>query len=446
MTHDVDSPTGIDVYPEPPIAVRVKRALGVLAFAGVAVIVAIIFYGVYTRQQRQLQASSTSDAERKAVPATAASQEFIGPIPALKAPLSAPNGGTTLPLESNSSTLPGSSSPGRSAAQIRRVVQAPPSSVPYLDSTDQGDDADDKRAAQKELEAIEAPTPIAGLGRGFGSRMDFASGGIPAVNSSPVTFDASRSAAGPGVQTTPDRTRSSLTGTSPSAEYAAQNDQDEKRAFIEDARNRVPQNYLPSVRTTPLSRFEIKAGWQIPAILEQAINSDQPGDLRGFVRENVYDTPSGKYLLIPLGSRLFGHYNSVISYGQDAVQVIWDRLIFPDGSSLNLDGMIGEDAQGAAGLRYAVDHHYARLLGFAVLTSLFSAGIELSQNRSGTILAAPSNGEIVGSAVGQQLGQLGAETFRRQLNVQPTIKIPAGYRFNVSVNRDLAFDAPYFPR
>ena len=107
--------------------------------------------------------------------------------------------------------------------------------------------------------------------------------------------------------------------------------------------------------------------------------------------------------------------------------------------------MIGQDAKGESGLRYSVDHHYARLLGFAVLTSLFSAGFQLSQNRSGTILAVPSNGEVMAGAVGSQVSQLGMEITRRNLNVQPTIKIPAGYRFNVRVNRDIVFDAPYLP-
>ena len=192
-----------------------------------------------------------------------------------------------------------------------------------------------------------------------------------------------------------------------------------------------------------MSRFEIKTGWDIPATLEQAINSDQPGEIRALVRENVYDTATGKYVLIPQGSRLIGSYNSTVSYGQDGVQAVWDRVIFPDASSLDLNGMIGQDARGESGLRYAVDHHYARLLGFAVLTSLFSAGFQLSQNRPGTILAQPSPGEVVAGAVGSQVSQLGVEITRRNLNVQPTIKVPAGYRFNVRVNRDIVFDAPY---
>jgi type IV secretion system protein VirB10 len=159
----------------------------------------------------------------------------------------------------------------------------------------------------------------------------------------------------------------------------------------------------------------------------------------------VYDTATGRYVLIPQGSRLVGSYNSAVSYNQDGVQVVWDRVIFPDGSSINLNGMIGQEAAGEAGLRYAVDHHYPRLIGFAVLTSLFSAGFQLSQNRPGTILTQPSPGEVVAGAVGGQVSQLGADITRRNLNVQPSIKVPAGYRFNVRVNRDIVFDGPYGP-
>jgi type IV secretion system protein VirB10 len=230
---------------------------------------------------------------------------------------------------------------------------------------------------------------------------------------------------------------------SQAAEYRAQNGQDEKTAFIAQARSRVSETYLKSVRTPPLTRFEIKAGWDIPCTLEQAIDSDQPGETKALVRENVRDTATGKYVLLPQGSRLVGSYNSVVTYGQDGIQAVWDRVIFPDGSSLNLGGMIGQDAKGQSGLRYAVNHHYGRLVGFAVLTSLFSAGFQLSQNRPGSILTQPNAGQVVAGAVGQEISQLGVEITRRNLNVQPTIKVPAGYRFNVRVNHDIVFDAPY---
>jgi type IV secretion system protein VirB10 len=203
----------------------------------------------------------------------------------------------------------------------------------------------------------------------------------------------------------------------------------------------------------PLSKYEIKAGWDIPATLEQAVNSDLPGEIKALVRSNVYDTATGHYLLIPQGARLVGTYNSRIAYGQRGVQVLWNRIIYPDGSSLDLgdragDGMTGTDTAGNAGFRSGVDNHYKRLIGFAALSSLFSAGVELGQNGGGgggSVLQGPNAGQTVSAAVGQQLGELGVEITRRNLNIQPTIHIPIGYRFNVRVGRDILFDAPYRP-
>jgi type IV secretion system protein VirB10 len=202
---------------------------------------------------------------------------------------------------------------------------------------------------------------------------------------------------------------------------------------------------LKSTRNAPLSLYEIKGGWEIPAVLEQALNSDLPGELKALVSSNVYDTATGRFLLIPQGSRLLGVYNSRIGYGQDGVQVIWDRVIYPDGSSLDLSGMIGQDAHGYSGFRDKVDHHYKRLIGFAVLTSLFAAASEISQSQNRSLLTYPSPAQVAGSAVGQQAAELGAQITRRNLSVQPTIKIPVGYRFNVRVNRDILFDSPYAP-
>jgi type IV secretion system protein VirB10 len=179
--------------------------------------------------------------------------------------------------------------------------------------------------------------------------------------------------------------------------------------------------------------------------MEQGLNSDLPGELKALVTSNIFDTATGRYLLVPQGSRLVGIYDSHVGYGQDGVQVVWNRIIFPDASSIDLGGMSGQDAQGYSGFRHTVDHHYKRLIGFAVLTSLFSAGFELSQNRNQSVLAYPSTGQVAAGAVGREVTQLGAEITRRNLNVQPTIKIPVGYKFNVRVNRDILFEAPYQP-
>jgi type IV secretion system protein VirB10 len=125
--------------------------------------------------------------------------------------------------------------------------------------------------------------------------------------------------------------------------------------------------------------------------------------------------------------------------------VVWSRIIFPDASSIDLDGMMGLDSHGNAGLRDKVDRHYKRLIGMEVLTSMFMAAFAISQNRSQTILAYPSPSQAAETAVGQELTMSGAQMARRNMNVQPTIKVPAGYRFNVRVNRDILFEAPYEP-
>ncbi len=204
-------------------------------------------------------------------------------------------------------------------------------------------------------------------------------------------------------------------------------------------------DYLRSTREAPLSKYEIKAGWEIPAVLEQGLNSDLPGELKALVTVSVYDTATGQYLLIPQGSRLIGRYDSRISYGQSGVQVAWNRIIFPDASSVDLNGMEGLDAQGNAGLRDKVDRHYKRLFGTAALSSLFNAAFELSQRQNQGVLNYPSATQTAASGASQSLTETGSAITRRNLNVQPTIKVPVGYRFTVRVNRDILFDAPYEP-
>jgi type IV secretory pathway VirB10-like protein len=107
--------------------------------------------------------------------------------------------------------------------------------------------------------------------------------------------------------------------------------------------------------------------------------------------------------------------------------------------------MMGQDIQGMAGFHDRVDNHYKRLIGSALLTSAFAAGISLSQRQNSSLLTTPSVGQTAASAVGQQLSELGSEVTRKNLSIQPTIKIPVGYRFNVRVNRDILFETPYTP-
>jgi type IV secretion system protein VirB10 len=330
----------------------------------------------------------------------------------------------------------------------------PPTSAPqYREPT-----AEEKHLAaayEREMQALDSPTtPQAAVGSGFGRSAGTGPSGSQAVGGSELAGllrslqGAATAIAGPtapasGVQ--PGITLGTQSA-GPTEEYEAQNMQDAKERFLVRARAGSGANYLNSTRTKPVGPYEIKAGWDIPAVLEQALNSDLPGEIKALVRQNVYDTATGKYLLIPQGARLVGAYDSRVAYGQNGIQVMWSRLVFPDGSSINLEGMAGQDASGLAGLRHDVDNHYKRLLGFGLLTSVFSAAFQLSQTRRGSVLGYPSPAETAGSAVGGQISQLGADVTRRNLNVQPTIKVPVGYRFNVRVNRDILFESPYRAR
>jgi type IV secretory pathway VirB10-like protein len=198
------------------------------------------------------------------------------------------------------------------------------------------------------------------------------------------------------------------------------------------------------VRVPPLVATELKAGAVIPAVMIGGINSDLPGQIVAQVRQDVFDSASGRTKLIPQGSRLVGRYDSQVAFGQRRVLVVWDRVLFPDGSSLSLAGMPGTDGAGYAGFGDKVNNHTMRTFGAAVLVSLVSAAAQLSQpetrSNSGNSLTA-SNQEIAAAALGQQINQFGMSVAQKHLNVQPTLIIRPGYRFAIMVTRDLPLSA-----
>jgi type IV secretory pathway VirB10-like protein len=217
------------------------------------------------------------------------------------------------------------------------------------------------------------------------------------------------------------------------------NGQNEKVAFMNKTEN---MGYLLHKREAPLSPYEIKTGTIIPAVMISGINSDLPGEIVGQVSQNVYDTATGKYLLIPQGTRLVGNYDNHVTYGQERALVVWRRIVFPDASTIDLDTMPGTDEAGYAGFHDQVDHHYWRIFGQALLVSAFTAGISLSQPQQSSVLANPSYSQEVTQSLGQQMGQLGMSMVQRNMDVQPTIKIRPGYRFTVLVNKDIILQ-PY---
>ena len=203
--------------------------------------------------------------------------------------------------------------------------------------------------------------------------------------------------------------------------------------------------HLKSDVQAPRSPYELRAGFVIPATLISGINSDLPGQIVAQVSQNVYDTATGKYTLVPQGSRLVGAYSSNVAYGQSRVLVAWQRIVFPDGKALDIGSMPGGDGAGYAGFNDQVDNHYARVFGSALLMSGVVAGAAFSQSRSAVTgaVTAPTAGSALSEALGQQLGQATAQMISKNLNIAPTLAIRPGFRFNVIVVKDLTFSTPY---
>jgi type IV secretory pathway VirB10-like protein len=193
----------------------------------------------------------------------------------------------------------------------------------------------------------------------------------------------------------------------------------------------------------PRSPYELRAGFVVPATLISGINSDLPGQIMAQVSQDVFDTATGKWKLIPQGSRLVGQYSSDVVYGQSRVLIAWQRIVFPDGKAMDIGSMPGADSAGYAGFRDQVNNHYFRLFASAFLMSGVTAGITLSQPQTLSNTTSQSASSAMSEALGQQLGQVTAQLIARNMNIAPTLEIRPGYRFNVIVTKDMTFSKPY---
>ena len=213
------------------------------------------------------------------------------------------------------------------------------------------------------------------------------------------------------------------------------NNQDGKQAFLKKADS--DDDYLENSKKKPRSPYEVKAGSYIPAALITGINSDLPGSVNAQVTENVYDTVTGNYLLIPQGAKLAGEYNSSLTFGQKRVQVVWDRIIFPDGMSIDLEKMQGVDISGFSGFHDKVDNHYLRIYGNAVLLSLMGAGYDILNQKA---QQSTDPRETVAASVGQKLADVSGQTLEKNMDVQPTVIIDPGYKFKIIVMKDMVLE------
>ena len=433
MSGNLDPRTSPGTAPRtaPSRGVRRLNRVPMLAICGLmGIVIFAVIYGFHERivsEQAKLAAS-----EGNAPQAGSAASALQG----------APSSGL---IPSASVNTAPASAPAPQQQQTRQLNPVEQAQLQAWTDYEQRKEAIDTAHYQAEVTAIGAPANVNAQG---GSGLQMAQAGVttppavtpstvPAISPSAGAPAATGSVGGGGGGAPGYVSYGGLFGGTtviPPANPNA-NDQTGKQGFLAQSGSTGSDDYLNAGIQHPKSPYEVIAGTVIPATMIGGIDSDLPGEIIGQVRENVYDTATGKYLLIPQGSRLVGIYSSAVTYGQTRVLVAWNRLIYPNGDSIDLGQMPGSDVGGYAGFNDEVNNHYLRIFGSAILASLFSAGAQLSQpqNSNGNV----NSTQILAASLGQQANTVGTMLISRGLDIQPTLTIRNGYLFNIMVTKDM---------
>ena len=251
-----------------------------------------------------------------------------------------------------------------------------------------------------------------------------------AARTSRVFFQAAQARA----QAAPVTGASGFSGLGAAGPGGAPSTQDRQLAFLNAA---VDRRAVASDRVmAPASPYVLQAGAVIPAALITGIRSDLPGQINAQVTENVYDSPTGRILIIPQGTRLLGQYDNGVGLSQRRILLVWNRLILPNGRSIVLERQPGTDAQGYAGLEDGVDMHWWDLAKAIGLSTLLSVSAQLAMDDEDELIQALQSGAQ------DTISDAGQEIIRRQLQVAPTLTIRPGFPVRVMVTRDLVLE-PY---
>jgi type IV secretion system protein VirB10 len=379
----------------PPVMRLSRKVLGGFATVGAVMILGGMFYSANQRNGKLAGGSELAGAGTKAKP----------------------DGLSDLPQD-YSMVLPGKLPPPLPTSQPRGQIVHGEIGQPIPVAGTEGVDPEEGRLAQ-EAEAARTSQLFAG--------------------------GASRSAAGgasdpaPGGLSGPAPERKISTGQAeaglPLDSGSMQNMQDRKMAFVNGPTDH--RAVSPDRLETPVSRYVIQAGTVIPAALITGVRSDLPGQVIAQVTQNVYDSPTGRYRVIPQGAKLIGVYDSQVAFGQDRLLLTWNRLIMPDGRSIALERQPGTDTQGFTGLEDDVDQHWSRLAMGAVLSTVLGIGAEIGTNANTSSIAS-----ALQQGSGSALSQTGSQLTQRNLNIPPTITIRPGFPMRVIINRDLVL-TPY---
>jgi type IV secretion system protein VirB10 len=191
----------------------------------------------------------------------------------------------------------------------------------------------------------------------------------------------------------------------------------------------------PYALALPVSPYTLSAGTVIAASLITGLNSDLPGLVTAQVTEHVFDSVTGRILLIPQGSRLIGSYDSVVAFGQRRALVVWQRILLPDGSSIRIDNVPATDTAGYAGLADKVDRHTWQLLKGVALSTLLGVGTELSSDDESDLV------EAIRESSQESASRAGDQIVRKNLDVKPTITVRPGWPLRVLLHKDLVLRA-----
>lgn len=375
--------------PEPPRVTRLSRkvlaALGVTAGLGIG---GALIYALQVQQGGKANEELYATDGRSAPDGLAGLPKDYGAVPRLGPPLPGDLGRPILAAQNNGQPVP---VPGMAAP-----VAAPAGPDPEM------------QRRHQELEAARTARLFSASQAVSGN----ASSSLPPV---PAASDL----AGLGLAPQP---------ATPSA-------QDRQLAFLGQTPDK--RTVAPDRITGPVSPNVLQAGAVIPAALITGIRSDLPGQITAQVTQNVYDSPTGRILLVPQGTRIVGQYDSGVGFGQRRVLMVWNRLIMPDGRSIVLERQPGANAEGYAGLEDGVDFHWGEMFKAAALSTLLAVGAEAGTNQNESNLM-----QALRSGASNSINQTGQQIVSRQLGIAPTLTIRPGFPVRVMVTHDLVLE-PY---
>ena len=382
-----EDPETLVLRGRPRPVVRFRRGL-IIGVTGVvtAGLVAITWAALEPPSFKLVAEAEPGEPLRKATPeALANAPASYGDVPRLGPPLPGDLGG---PILEHQRSLESTSMPGDPAAAANRA----------------------EAAAEAERQRLAAAEQAAR-----------ASGVIVQLTSGRGPVDAARPPSGP-------EPVGESGGSVPNPAVPATGGQQRKIEFTRSDAGDVNPN---AIRPAP-SPWTLSAGTIIAASLITGLNSDLPGMVIAQVTENVYDTATGRTVLIPQGARLIGSYDSVVAYGQRRALLVWQRIVFPDGSSIRLDNMPATDLAGYAGLEDRVDFHTWQLLKGIALSTLLGVGTELSLGSGESDLV-----RAVRESTQQNAARAGDQITSRNLDVQPTLTVRPGWPLRAVIHKDL---------